>query len=187
MNFPGHIGFGVLTFGVVANILELTTQTSIVNIAIYLAICMFSASKIIDQDLKIAFILPKDMRHKRYLYHRQITHSLILWVGLLYYSIYGIPANLQNLIHNEININYYLFFFAIGGISHLIADMLTGSVPIFLWGKYNRGFRIGLNIEVTKKIFVTLGDKLYIPMMCLGIYLIYSQYNLITIYNHIIK
>lgn len=64
-------------------------------------------------------------------------------------------------------------FFAIGGLSHLLADMLTGSVPIFLWGKYGRGFRIGLNIEVTKKMFVYLGDKLYLPMILGGMFLVY--------------
>ena len=74
MNYPGHVGMGVLTFGVVANVLNLIETETITNIGIYFAIAMFSASKIIDQDLKFAFFLPKDLKNKRYLYHRQITH-----------------------------------------------------------------------------------------------------------------
>ncbi len=181
MNYPGHVGVGVLTFGVVTNILNLIETETITNIGIYFAIAMFSASKIIDQDLKFAFFLPKDLKNKRYLYHRQITHSLLLWTIILYLGLFGFNSNLQNILNLNFNINYYIFFFAIGGFSHLIADMLTGSIPIFLWGKYKRGFRIGLNIDITKKLFVMLGDKLSIPISMLGIYLIFSDFKILKI------
>jgi len=180
MNYPGHLGMGVLGFGIVSNILETSTTHNNIEITTMLALCMISASKIIDQDLKLKFILPKDIRNKRYLYHRQITHSLILWVGLLFYSLFGIPTSPNNII---LDINYYIMFFAIGGLTHLIADMLTGSIPILLWGKYSRGLRIGLNFNLTKDFFVKAGDKTYIIMMIIGIYLIFTDFKLITIFN----
>lgn len=175
MNYKGHLGMGVLGFGVVANSIELQYTHNNYEITAMMAIAMFSASKIIDQDLKFAAILPKDMRSKRYLYHRQITHSLILWLGFLLYGMYGAdiaylrPGNMEFIISN-----YYIFFFAVGGLTHLFADMLTGSIPILLWGKYGRGLRIGINIDSTKKLLVKLGDKSYLAMMGLGIYLIYK-------------
>lgn len=182
MNYAGHVGMGVLAFGVASNILNIKETETITNIGIYFAICMFSASKIIDQDLKLAFFLPKDMRHKRYLYHRQITHSLFLWLMVLYFGLFGFNSNMTNIINLDYSINYYIMFFAIGGISHLIADMLTGSIPIFLWGKYKRGFRIGLNIDLTKKLFVKLGDTLSIPISLLGVYLVFSDIKILSFF-----
>lgn len=173
MNYQGHVGVGVLTFGVVANQIDLKSEVSIYEMVALLLITMISASKIIDQDLKFAAFLPKDLRSKRYLYHRQITHSLFIWLGILYFGLFGFNSNLQSVIDLKFNINYYIMFFAIGGLSHLLADMLTGSIPILLWGKYGRGFRIGLNIEFTKKIFVYLGDKLYLLMILGGMFLVY--------------
>ena len=85
-----------------------------------------------DFDLKLNVFFNDRERKKRYLYHRQLTHSLILWAGTAYYSLQ--------------TSNPYLFYFALGGISHLFGDMLTGSVPVFLWGKYYRPYRIGLGI-----------------------------------------
>lgn len=180
MNYPGHVGMGVLAFGVASNVLNIEETQSILNVCILFTITMISASKIIDQDLKLAIFLPKDMRHKRYLYHRQITHSLILWLVILGIGLFGINTNLQEIINLNFNINYYILFFAIGGLSHLIADMLTGSIPIFLWGKYKRGFRIGLNIDLTKKWFVKVGDLFSIPFSLLGIYLVFSDIKLIN-------
>lgn len=183
MNYPGHIGMGVLGFGVTSNIINLNDTHNSIAITIFLGITMFSASKIIDQDMKFAYFLPKDMRHKRYLYHRQITHSLILWIGLLFYSLFGIPNNLMDIQTLSLNINYYLFFFAIGGLTHLFADMLTGSIPIFLWGKYSRGFRIGLNFSDSfKKTMVLFGDKSYVLMMIIGIWLVFTDFKLISIF-----
>ena len=183
MNYPGHLGVGVLTFGVVAHNIDLKSKVSIIEISILLLITMISASKIIDQDLKFAIFLPKDLRHKRYLYHRQVTHSLVIWLIILMFGLYGFNTNLQEIIQMNFNINYYILFFAIGGLSHLLADMLTGSIPIFLWGKYRRGFRIGINIEFTKKFFVSFGDKMSIPMMFIGVFLIYYDGDINNILN----
>ena len=98
MNYQGHVGVGVLTFGVVANQIDLKSEVSIYEMVALLLITMISASKIIDQDLKFAIFLPKDMRHKRYLYHRQVTHSLVIWLIILMFGLYGFNINLQEII-----------------------------------------------------------------------------------------
>jgi len=85
-----------------------------------------------DIDLKFKYVFNDEKGKKRYLYHRQITHSLILWLGLFFYSAY--------------TKNPYMFYFSLGGLSHLFGDMITGSVPVLLWGKYYNYFsRIGLD------------------------------------------
>lgn len=179
MNYPGHLGVGVLTFGVVAHNIDLKDEVSLFHMIILLAITMFSASKIIDKDLKFAIFLPPNMRHKRYLYHRQTTHSLVLWLLMLGLGIFGLGISIENIMNLNYNMNYYILFFAVGGLSHLLADMLTGSVPIFLWGKYHRGFRIGLNFSDTfKRFMVKTGDKTYILMIVAGIFLAYVDGNI---------
>lgn len=191
MNYAGHVGMGVLAFGVASNILDITSTHSILEITGLLVITLFSASKIIDQDLKFAMFLPKNLRHKRYLYHRQITHSLMLWLILFIIGLFGFHSDLNSLISSvsylNFNINYYILFFAIGGLSHLFADMLTGSVPIFLWGHYGKGMRIGINIDFTKKIFVKLGDKMYLPMCIIGITLIFFKTHHLDYLKHLIE
>ena len=85
-----------------------------------------------DIDLKIGkFIYNDPFGKKRYFYHRQYTHSLLLWTVLFFFSAY--------------TVNPYLFYFALGGVSHLFGDMITGSIPIFLYGKYYGPFRIGVD------------------------------------------
>ena len=85
-----------------------------------------------DFDLKFKHLFNDSNGGKRYLYHRQTTHSLILWTGLFFYSAYT-----QNI---------YMFYFSLGGLSHLFGDMITGSVPVLLWGKYYNYFsRIGID------------------------------------------
>jgi len=75
-----------------------------------------------DIDLKLKDVFNDPDGKKRYLYHRQFTHSMLLWSAGFFYAAYT-----QNI---------YLFYFTLGGLSHLFGDMITGSVPVFLWGKY---------------------------------------------------
>lgn len=104
-----------------------------------------------DFDLKLRKFMPSDKKNKSYLYHRQITHSLLLWAGVFTLSVY-----LENV---------YLFFFACGWFIHLLGDMLTGSVPILLWGKYYHFFsRIGID-----KITIFFNDKKKIHKTIAGI------------------
>ena len=86
-----------------------------------------------DYDLKLKEFFNDPYGKRRYLYHRQITHSLLLWILAFFYASYT-----QNI---------YLFYFTIGGISHLFGDMITGTIPIFLWGKYYKPLsRIGIGV-----------------------------------------
>jgi len=66
------------------------------------------------------------LKNHRYLYHRQLTHSIFLSLFILFYFYK----------------NIFIFYFIYGMITHLIADIITGSVPIFLTGKYYKTFNI---------------------------------------------
>lgn len=52
--------------------------------------------------------------------HRQITHSLLLWVVFFSLALYFK--------------NTLLIFFTVGGLSHLVADYFTGDIPLLLYG-----------------------------------------------------
>jgi membrane-bound metal-dependent hydrolase YbcI (DUF457 family) len=120
---------------------------NIIPISLLLGVTIIGAL-LPDIDLKFKHFYNDPKGNKRYLYHRQITHSLFLWVGLFIYAAY--------------NYNVYLFYFALGGISHLFGDMITGSVPIFLWGKYYNSFtRIGVDrIYSNPRLYSKFAKKL---------------------------
>lgn len=129
-----------------------------------------------------------DFAKYRYLYHRQFTHSLFLTFFVVCYF-----SN-----------SPYVFAFCYGLLSHLIADILTGSIPIFIYGTYYKTanfllWRIGLDslyiytkpkykegstltqkmIEKIKKNIVTIFDnysKYIIGIVFL--YFIYLKFNL---------
>jgi hypothetical protein len=117
-----------------------------------------------DLDLYFKYLYQKGNR-QQYRYHRQITHSLLLYTILLYISIH-------------FN-NSYLLFYIIGVFTHLIADMLTGSIPILFWGAYYSYFsRIGITTIIPKplsstisKYIVKLADKYHIVIYILAILL----------------
>jgi len=97
-----------------------------------------------DMDLYIKNISPYLKEH-RYLYHRQLTHSLFLNLFIMFYFYK----------------NIYVFFFSYGLLTHLIADMFTGSIPLFLFGKYYRTFnifqwRIGIDL-----LYILIKPKYY--------------------------
>jgi len=104
-----------------------------------------------DIDMKCKFFYHN--KAERYLYHRQLTHSLSLNLILLYYSLFYLPDYT------------YLYFgataFLLGISTHLIADMLTGSIPIFLYGHYGIPFRrIGITIFFPKSMHKIFTEKL---------------------------
>lgn len=97
----------------------------------------------IDQKLKIFF--KAENKDKRFLYHRQYTHSLLLWIGLLIFSL--------TYIFEYTYINIFLFVFILGVLTHLLGDMLTGSIPWALYAPYYARFtRIGITIFLPKII-----------------------------------
>lgn len=97
-----------------------------------------------DLDLLIKNILPNKIKKLRYLYHRQLTHSLFLCLFFISYF-----AD-----------NKFILIFFYGMFTHLLADMFTGSVPLFLTGVYYKTFnifklRIGIDLIyiLTKKSY----------------------------------
>lgn len=101
----------------------------IINIFIMLLLIVIG-SGLPDLDFNFKYFYSD--RSKIYRYHRQITHSLILNLSIFIYSLY---------YYNPI-----IFFIWYGVLIHLIGDMLTGSIPILLWGKYYHYFsRIGID------------------------------------------
>lgn len=107
----------------------------------------------IDQRLKVFF--NAENKDKRFLYHRQYTHSLLLWIGLLIFTLFYKFEYIQ--------INILLFVFVLGVLTHLLGDMLTGSIPWALYAPYYARFtRIGITIFLPKtihKIFTEIFPK----------------------------
>lgn len=80
-----------------------------------------------------------------YIYHRQETHSLMLliifsFIFLLTYKYY-------------IFICPFIFYFLLGLWVHLAGDVITGSIPLFLRGKYYNFFdRIGTDRFLRREV-----------------------------------
>jgi len=111
----------------------------------------FYAATFPDYDRYLKIFYSKENQSKRYLYHRQISHSLLLCFIIIIYSLY------------YINNSYYLLslFFGLGILTHLIADMITGSIPILLYGPYYIRFsRLGITIFLPKSIHKIFTEKL---------------------------
>lgn len=100
-----------------------------------------------DIDMKLKYLYPKSMRNERYRYHRQITHSILLSIILIYICIKYLSGYLY----------YGLFGLTIGIIGHQLGDMITGSIPWLFYGPYYVRFsRIGITVflpKVMHKIF----------------------------------
>lgn len=182
MNRIGHLGVAVLTAGVAHHYLSSGTDTIIENA--FLIVFAILGAKTPDIDLQLKHILPRDTHFTTY--HRQITHSPILWSLLFIFGIFGEMSfnSLFDLIKNISNIQYsnidtetvfnkYILFFAVGGISHLIADFLTGTIPLFLWGSVRNKFRIGIRYVPIKVFFVQMGEFMAIPFIILGSYIVF--------------
>ncbi len=130
-----------------------TEQFYIVFISI---VFYWVGSTVIDFiDFKIIKpFLSKENRKYPYLYHRQWTHSFLLHVFLLAVIIYFIK------ITGSIWL-YPLLFLSLGVWTHLITDMMTGTIPIFLFGHYAKtGSRIGINSIIPKSLHPFFSKKL---------------------------
>lgn len=105
-------------------------------LVIMFLISTFISSTLPDKDFLLKIFYQKDKRHLTYLYHRQWTHSILVFLLILYFTPYYISTPFEYAI-------FYGFIFGIG--SHLIADMFTGSIPIFFTGSYYNYFtRLGI-------------------------------------------
>jgi len=173
MNKPGHILLGITFFfgyqkifpylsekiefinwGKFAVFYEKTLYYPLTETGFLLLLTVIG-SIVPDYDLYLKEIFNDPKGERRYLYHRQITHSLLLWISLFFYGI--------------LTQNVFVFYFALGGLSHLAGDAITGSVPIFLWGKYYSPWRIGVDrIYKNPALYSKLASFLDKAMIIIG-------------------
>lgn len=134
----------------------------------------FIGVRIPDLDNYFKFFFNKADRQLTYLYHRQFTHSLLIYTGILAYILYNYNSPFILLP----------IFFIFGILTHLLGDMLTGSIPWAIYGHYGYRFtRIGVTIFLPKfmhtiftRFLVTYLDrnlKLFIIPFVFNLYLLY--------------
>ena len=110
---------------------------SITMLSLFIAL-FYIGSLIPDLDLKFKNFYKKEDKNKLYLYHRQFTHSILLFLILFISSLSYFPNIIGDLAIG-------LTAFSLGIFTHLLGDMLTGSIPILFYGHYyNRFSRIGI-------------------------------------------
>lgn len=96
-----------------------------------------------------------DKKDERFRYHRQWTHSILLWGLLTAFAFYAFFNDFNPLIWVS------LIGLCVGAWSHLIGDMITGSVPWGLYGKYyDRFSRFGITVFLPKAMHTTFTEKL---------------------------
>lgn len=116
-------------------------------------IVYFYGSTFPDIDHNFKYFYKKEDWNKRYLYHRQTTHSIFLLILMFLYSlIYG---------YNTFGIYTYLITaLSLGMFAHILGDIITGSVPWFFYAPYYRRFsRIGITIFLPKILHSIFTDK----------------------------
>lgn len=170
----------------VAELAIKTTDTLAIGLCIILflifGLTAFISSTLPDKDFLLKVFYHKDKRNLTYLYHRQLTHSILLFLLILYF----IPKNLSSEIDYAI---FYGFIYGVG--SHLIADMLTGTIPILFNGSYYSYFtRIGLITFLpktchdffTKKLSIISDNNLwiYFVLLIFNILFTLNYYNYLT-------
>lgn len=96
--------------------------------------------------------IPHDKRAYPYYYHRQWTHGFIDNLFFLFLSLHLIQTS---------EAFYILFFYFLGVWTHLIVDMLSGSIPIFFYGNYAKSMsRIGINRIMPKEAHEFFAKKI---------------------------
>lgn len=153
MNGNGHLGMAA-TFAALYqyNLAAFHSGSDFYGYA-YSAICFGAAilgGKAPDWDL---LLVEKDADwQKRCQIHRQVTHSFLLIVSFFIFAF----LMAKNGPWWEV-----LAYFAVGLMSHLVADLVTGTVPIGLYADNRKTYaRIGIRNDIVKKLFVLLGQIL---------------------------
>ena len=175
MNIRGHMGMAALCAAVYQysySPYEYNGQHPL-----FLFGCMFAAlagGKAPDYDL---LLVDKNANYiERSKIHRQTTHSIVLIIGLTYIAYQAALKNYQM----ELAV-----YFCVGLVSHLIADVVTGTIPILFYGDPRKPFRrIGIKIDPIKRLFVKLGDWLGYPVAgiaCFQMYMFHKDgaYNVL--------
>lgn len=97
--------------------------------------------------------MPEHKQKFQYYYHRQWTHGFGL--NLFFLILLG-----YLLIFHYNPYYYLLLFLSLGIWTHLIVDMLSGSIPIGIYGNYNGKMkRIGINRVVPKSLHYIFSKK----------------------------
>lgn len=106
---------------------------------LYVISCVWG-SILPDYDLHFAKFYGHN-KNERFRYHRQWTHSIILWGLLTVFAFYTFYSAFNPIVW------VFLIGLCVGGWSHLFGDMITGSVPWGFYGKYyDRFSRFGITI-----------------------------------------
>ncbi|MGB2552738.1 metal-dependent hydrolase [Campylobacter sp. MOP51] len=145
-------------------------DNNLLALAIYI-ISVFFGSTLPDCDIGFRRYYPPEQQNNMKLYHRQWTHSVLLWTILWILGIFVLPGR------GEASY-FYLIFMGIvtGGISHIVADAFTGTIPWGFFGSYEKKYsRIGTTNFLSestdqwfKKELPVVSDTwlfLYIPVM----------------------
>jgi len=182
MNRPGHLMVGAasllaLEVYKIGPFGSMGTQTPLITAGIVGATLL--GSYIPDIDLKFKHFFSKDTKY--WVYHRQITHSLLIWVGLFIYLLF----NQQNIINlNFGGVYFILLGFVTGALSHLVADMITGTIPIFLKGnfKIKNIFNARFGFKIFGEKAVKFFDKMsygLTPILIIGLFFVYHIQKII--------
>lgn len=156
----GHAGVAVVSACVYQYFAPMfyTSNTGLIPSLILLFLA-YLGGRIPDWDL---FFVPDGADWRtRVKIHRQTTHSIILIAGLTFLAYYNL---------SESRYVEFALYLCIGLCSHLLADVVTGSIPVFLYGGYPRGIRIGIRNDNLKNLFVSLGQVSASILIPLGIY-----------------
>lgn len=172
MNKQGHFLVGAASL-VGLKHLEIEGFENVINniytTDTYLAMVVFTllfmfGSILPDYDYKFKHLYSKETPY--WVYHRQITHSLVGFLGLGFYLYLNIN-----------NSDFFILGFAlVGGVlTHLLADMITGTVPLWTHGNYNSKklltYRVGFKLfgkegnKTLVKYTDLLGKILTIPLL----------------------
>jgi hypothetical protein len=154
MNLKGHLGTSIFAYTIIVSPIFLDIPIS-EPLFIYLLIFMIMGERLVDTiDFQILKRL-YDEDAPYYEYHRKWTHGLLSWTLI---SIYAL---------NSGNIN--LIFFVFGVLMHLSMDVLTGKIPLLIYGSPKIGIKINNLVE--------LGDKFFIPLIMSSILITISTLN----------
>ncbi len=173
MNAKSHRAIGVLAASVVINI-ELPFEfhrhtvslitSDLLSLVIFFVLSWLCATApdldlLLVRGLKSGFESSKkgkknaDHKSRMQRYHRQLTHSILLFVLLFWAGVAWL---------DKFESSYWValyFGFLTGVISHIVADIFSGSVPLLFWGSYYKSkLRVGLNGDWFRTEFVRIND-----------------------------
>lgn len=114
-------------------------------------ITYFIGSTLPDIDNYLKVFYSKENKDKRYLYHRQITHGILLTTLMLFISLHYMDNDISFAL---------LLGLTLGIITHQIGDMLTGSIPILFYAPYYVRFaRLGITVFLPKSLHYIFTEK----------------------------